>query len=106
MQHTIPASTPLGFGIMPYGFVIIVIYALVRLTTNVEERFEKCKKTMVIGILVMVIIVIIDNVSVYFLYYPNTMNSLTGFAVSVTLGFIFILIMLIDIGVQWFLLKR
>ena len=95
-----------GFGAMSSGFVLFLYYALVRLSAAPEERFESCKKVTTLAIPLVVIFAIIDSLTVYFINYSYSFNLLVGVLVSLVFGLPFIIIMVIDLSLQWFRLKK
>ncbi|MBY8996287.1 MAG: hypothetical protein KGD60_01050 [Candidatus Thorarchaeota archaeon] len=105
-----PAAPPNPlFGILSWGFVIIIIYGFVRLSTDGEDRFNGCKKALYFGVLGMVIVTLIESLIFWnwSLQIPVVIaNPLLVWGVSMMLGLPFIVIPMIDLAVQWYFLRK
>ena len=107
MQPTVPAPPIPLFGIMTVGFAYFAFYVLVRLSKDGQERFQTCKKTMFVGALVLVVVALLESLSYWDWLIQNPQAyQFPVFITTMIIGLQFITIMCVDLGVQWYLLKR
>jgi hypothetical protein len=107
MQPTLPAPPFPLFGVLTFGFVYIAIYVLIRLSKEGQERFQACKRTMLVGMLVMIVVAWFESLN-YWNWLIQNPQAYQGpvFFVAMLFGLQFVILICIDLGIQWFLLRR
>jgi len=97
--------TPL-FTPITAGFLIIVIYVYVKISTEGVNRFEACRKTILVGGAFIYAGSFFEWM-IYFLYpFQYVFALYIRLIISFILGSIFIATMCIDLAIQWVLLKK
>jgi hypothetical protein len=109
MQSYPPAPPNPIFGILTWGLVLISIYVFARLASEGEGCYYGCKRAITVGILGMVIISLYEPLN----YWNQTLqtpvdyaNPLLVWGGLMMIGFLIIIIPLIDLAVQRYRLKK
>lgn len=103
MQSYPPAPPNPLFGMLTWGFVVLIAYGFARLSSEGEHRFKGCKKTLAIGVLGMVIVTLIQSLSYWnWSLHLEAVNPFPVVIASMMIASPFILVPLIDLSVQWY----
>lgn len=109
MQQSPPAPPNPLFGILAWGFVFFFIYAFVRLANEGEGRFNGCKKTIIVGLLGIIIVALLESIYYWGWSLQNTpleVNLFLVWGVTTMFGLIFFVVPAIDLAVQRLLLRQ
>lgn len=106
-MQTYPAPPPNPlFGIITWGFVFLVIYGFVRLSSEGEARFSASKKTISLGLVGLVIITLLESLNLWIWFLQvEPVNYFVIVIGSMMIGLLFIIIPMIDLAVQWYILR-
>jgi hypothetical protein len=110
MQPTVPAPPPNPlFGILSWGFVFLVIYVFAKIATEGENRYTICNRIVVLGIVGIVLISLLESINYWrwtLLTPSDDVNPLLIWPVLFMIGFIFIIIPVLDLAMQRYQLRK
>lgn len=94
-------------GVVSLGFVILAIYGFVRLSSEGEARFSACKKAISIGISGIVIVTLLESLILWNWFLQSVpVNYIVIWIGNMIMALPIIIILLIDLGVQWYILSK
>jgi len=109
MQQSPPVPPNPLFGILGWGFVLLLTYAFVRLANEGEDRYHGCKKAIIVGILGTIIVALLESIYYWSWSLQNTpleVNLFLVWGVTMMFGLIFIVVPALDLAVQRLLLRQ
>ena len=103
-----PAPPNPLFGVLTFGFLIFIIYSLIRLSNEGEARFKWCKRAILFEILGMAIVSLLETLLFWnwSLQTPSPdANLILVWGVTMMLG-LFFKVLMINFVVKWYFLRR